>query len=1037
MDACSKNSSSKQVCRVLYVFSGKPRKNSVSSWLHKLSKQFGVAVEVEMVDIQVRPFLDLTKQSVQQRLLNKIATGHFFAVLFSPPCSTFTRVVWANKRGPRPIRSYRAPRGFSRLTWAERKRADWGNSMTDFTFEGFEQQAKQGGMAIFENPEDLGAVKNGENFGVRPASMWQWDDFYNLLELESVQTAAFYQQDFGTEYLKPTRLLLANVDAPHKSFVMGKPTFDDQGFYTGPLQTRKANRQLVGTSGIGFATTGTEQWPPNFCKWIATQILEQFAKIAPKGPVLAEVGETPHSDRTEYPVSKPDGAKSAGGVGPPRQCQQPGKERQFHDGAGLPSMGRWDVEHRIWSDTPFWKELREETLKLVIRHLGDERRLDRACFEMAVKGEQGCDIVRDEALKNNIRALWISKLKQHGSTQENLDFKAPGQPFFLRLLKELLAFSGDVDREFLLQGESGFPVGVDLPLPRTPHVFEEQTNWKLEDDPYMREEVWRSNYHSVAAHKDFVRQQFDEECAEGLMEKLTLQEAKQKYGDRIAISSLAVLVEENHQGKRRVIHDATHGTKVNNRIKCRDKVRSPSAREKQYLLAYFQQRRASVFSLVGDISKTHRRFLHAPEERGLLACRIDEEDDYIYVNRVGTFGLACASYWWSRIAGSGIRLIHELLGPQMPIELLIFADDVEAIAASPGGRRGITLSFLFLSCLGFPFKWSKQRGGLRVECIGLYTDYTCYKIGLSPRRAEWLHDWVMKLAKDGSVYPKALEQGLGRLGFAALALHWEKPFLGPIYSWSAAVRNKKGKMKMPAMLRAILLFLGKRFKEGGQMQEAPPLTGDADKEESLLFFTDARATETDAWIGGYKQDRDGKILSWFSEEVTADWANWLTLRKDPKRLIASLELLATLVATKLWMPENTRGTNAKCWIRGKTDNLGNSYAVAKWMSTKFPLTVLVMELSESLRLCNCYLNLDWLRRDDNQLADDLSNMKFDNFNLEQRVRWFPFEQKWHVLTDFLEHAKEFHEEIKKRKSEEQPMGETSKKKARSKGLGPW
>ena len=106
---------------------------------------------------------------------------------------------------------------------------------------------------------------------------------------------------------------------------------------------------------------------------------------------------------------------------------------------------------------------------------------------------------------------------------------------------------------------------------------------------------------------------------------------------------------------------------------------------------------------------------------------------YIYVNKVGTFGLACASYWWSRIAGSGIRLIHELLGPQMPIELLIFADDVEAIAASPGGRRGITLSFLCLSCLGFPFKWSKQRGCLRVEWIGLYTDYTCYKIGLSPR----------------------------------------------------------------------------------------------------------------------------------------------------------------------------------------------------------------------------------------------------------------------------------------------------------------
>ena len=37
--------------------------------------------------------------------------------------------------------------------------------------------------------------------------------------------------------------------------------------------------------------------------------------------------------------------------------------------------------------------------------------------------------------------------------------------------------------------------------------------------------------------------------------------------------------------------------------------------------------------------------------------------------------------------------MHEMLGPQMPVELLIFADDLEAIASSAGGRRGITLSF--------------------------------------------------------------------------------------------------------------------------------------------------------------------------------------------------------------------------------------------------------------------------------------------------------------------------------------------------------
>ena len=67
-----------------------------------------------------------------------------------------------------------------------------------------------------------------------------------------------------------------------------------------------------------------------------------------------------------------------------------------------------------------------------------------------------------------------------------------------------------------------------------------------------------------------------------------------------------------------------------------------------------------------------------------------------------------------RIAGCGVRLVDELLGPTMHIELLILADDLESLGANAGGRRGV-MSFLFLSTLGFPFKWAKQRGGLRVE----------------------------------------------------------------------------------------------------------------------------------------------------------------------------------------------------------------------------------------------------------------------------------------------------------------------------------
>ena len=177
----------KQTCRVLYLFSGRPRKNSVSSWLKRLSKRFGIDAEVEMVHIQVRPFLDLTQREVQKRLLSRIVSGAYFAILLSPPCSTFSRVTWANRKGPRPVRSFRFPRGMIRLTWAERKKANWGNTMADFSFEAFAKQMQQKGrLALFENPEDLGAVKAGEHAGTRPASMWQWPQFEELLQQDGI-----------------------------------------------------------------------------------------------------------------------------------------------------------------------------------------------------------------------------------------------------------------------------------------------------------------------------------------------------------------------------------------------------------------------------------------------------------------------------------------------------------------------------------------------------------------------------------------------------------------------------------------------------------------------------------------------------------------------------------------------------------------------------------------------------------------------------------------------------------------------------------
>ena len=180
------------------------------------------------------------------------------------------------------------------------------------------------------------------------------------------------------------------------------------------------------------------------------------------------------------------------------------------------------------------------------------------------------------------------------------------------------------------------------------------------------------------------------------MAKMSLGDFLDHYGIHTAIAALAVIVEDEAKDKKRIIHDATHGVRVNHRIKCRDTLRSPGAREKKHLLREHEEAGEVAFSVVGDIAKAHRRFKHAAKEHGYLACQVDAEEETsgdpasqtVYVNLVGTFGLSCASYWWTRIAACGLRLTY-LPGPGFPLDMLLYADDLESMGRGAKGRRGI------------------------------------------------------------------------------------------------------------------------------------------------------------------------------------------------------------------------------------------------------------------------------------------------------------------------------------------------------------
>ena len=197
------------------------------------------------------------------------------------------------------------------------------------------------------------------------------------------------------------------------------------------------------------------------------------------------------------------------------------------------------------------------------------------------------------------------------------------------------------------------------------------------------------------------------------------------------------------------------------------------------------------------------------------------------------------------------------------------------------------------------------------------TEYGSYRLGLSAKRANWLGNWLREICSKGSVSGRNMAQGLGRLGFAALALEWEKPFLGPLYSWSSAIQGKIGGMKIPVMIRVLCLWLAERLEGNDRLQAPSKLSTEL---VGPRFFTDAKAADGRAWVGGFLEVVEGCQGPWFSLEVTESLAPWAFVKGDTKRVIAALELLATLIAVKLWVPDSDSRQLSVVSMRGYTDH---------------------------------------------------------------------------------------------------------------------
>lgn len=362
---------------------------------------------------------------------------------------------------------------------------------------------------------------------------------------------------------------------------------------------------LIGRQNGAFATSAAAAWPNELCHWAAQAIIaayQEYRAAAGVGNEEREELEEPKSqkrklaekeDDEEEQKVNPMGAEYKGGVGRPRACQWKGFLTPFHDGGGLPSPGRWPRGKRKYPDSDNWRRMRARLMEALEDEAGGRAEFEKEFFKMARGGS--FRLARDETVLEKVRKC----IKEGLGLEEEVGKVHPGQPLFLVMMRRILEEAGDVDYEFLERAQVCLPLGIKEGLPRNPKVFEKQTKWALEDDPAVEWAFTKDNYVSAIQHQDHLREHLESEVRDGLMSKMEEPEFIKKYGSDRAVAALAVLVEDEATGKRRVIHDGTHDIGVNNRIRCRDKVRMPGPREKRCILEELSQEKVTSKRLIG------------------------------------------------------------------------------------------------------------------------------------------------------------------------------------------------------------------------------------------------------------------------------------------------------------------------------------------------------------------------------------------------------------------------------------------------------
>jgi hypothetical protein len=209
--------------------------------------------------------------------------------------------------------------------------------------------------------------------------------------------------------------------------------------------------------------------------------------------------------------------------------------------------------------------------------------------------------------------------------------------------------------------------------------------------------------------------------------------------------------------------------------------------------------------------------------------------------------------------------------------------------------------------------------------------------------------------------------------------------LGPLYAWVSALPPGLG-TRLPDGLVLILIWLKREVEDRALVPLRPKLILLPE-----LFRADAKAEGLKVVLGGWEVHPGSEVkpcpLSrWYSLTLTKDTAPWAFSKNDePFRTIAALELLASTLCLIAFGDRIPLRSGEIQVVVGSTDNQGNEGLVRREATTKYPLSLIHMEMASQLKARGAELDLRWIEREKNVPADMLTNDDFSLFREEMRV----------------------------------------------------